>query len=270
MTATPAPLLELRNVSKSFGTITASKNVSLHIGQREIVGLLGDNGAGKSTLIKTISGVHKPDTGEIWLRGKKVNNWSVAVARQAGIETVYQDRALARQQNIVDNMFMGREITNKLGFINEKKQIAAAAEMMHSIGFTSALLSPLSQVQWLSGGEQQGIAIARALYFNAELILLDEPTTALSLHETYKVFGFARQARDKGSSILFISHNIYHAWDLCDRFIILDRGTVTMQVPKSDTKNAEDLIRTMEIVAKTGKAEAARGIEARGQVAEAK
>ena len=208
------PLFELRDVSKSFGTIMASKNVSLHIGPHEIVGLLGDNGAGKSTLIKMISGVYSPDSGEIWLRGKKVANWSVATARQSGIETVFQDRALARQQTIVDNMFMGREITNKLGFINEKKQIAAAAEMMRSIGFTSALLSPMSRVQFLSGGEQQGIAIARALYFNAELILLDEPTTALSLHETYKVFGFARQARDTGSSILFISHNIYHAWDL--------------------------------------------------------
>jgi simple sugar transport system ATP-binding protein len=256
MTTSPsAPLFELRNVNKSFGTIKASKNVSLHIGHREIVGLLGDNGAGKSTLIKMISGVYSPDSGEIWWRGKKVTNWSVATARQSGIETVFQDRALARQQTIVDNMFMGREITNKLGFIDEKKQIAAATEMMRGIGFTSALLSPMSQVMWLSGGEQQGIAIARALYFNAELILLDEPTTALSLHETYKVFGFARQARDKGSSILFISHNIYHAWDLCDRFIILDRGTVTMQVAKSEMRDAEDLIRTMEIVAKTGKAD---------------
>lgn len=256
---TDTPLFELRNVNKSFGTIMASKNVSLHIGRREIVGLLGDNGAGKSTLIKIISGVYGPDDGEIWWKGNKVTNWSVATARLSGIETVFQDRALARQQTIVDNMFMGREITNKLGFINEKKQIAAAAEAMRGIGFTSALLSPLSQVMFLSGGEQQGIAIARALYFNAEMILLDEPTTALSLHETYKVFGFARQARDKGSSILFISHNIYHAWDLCDRFIILDRGTVTQQIEKSEMRDAEDLIRTMEIVAKTGKAEAAKG-----------
>jgi simple sugar transport system ATP-binding protein len=257
------PLFELRNVNKSFGTIKASRNVSLHIGRREIVGLLGDNGAGKSTLIKMISGVYAPDSGEIWWRGKKMDRWNVATARKTGIETVFQDRALARQQTIVDNMFMGREIKNALGFINEKKQIEAAGEMMRSIGFTSALLSPLSQVMWLSGGEQQGIAIARALYFNAELILLDEPTTALSLHETYKVFGFARQARDKGSSILFISHNIYHAWDLCDRFIILDRGTVTTQIAKSEMRDAEDLIKTMEIVAKTGKADARQPSEAK-------
>ncbi len=248
------PLFELRDVSKSFGTIKAIKNVSFQIGKHEIVGLLGDNGAGKSTLIKTISGVHRPDSGEIWMRGQKVTGWSVAKARETGIETVFQDRALAQQQTIVDNMFMGREITNPLGFINEKKQCQLAQEMMHAIGFTSALLSPMSQVMTLSGGEQQGIAIARALHFNAELILLDEPTTALSLHETYKVFGFSRQARDKGSSILFISHNIYHAWDLCDRFIILDRGTVTLQVNKSEMENAEELIRTMEHVAKTGKA----------------
>jgi simple sugar transport system ATP-binding protein len=252
MSATP--LFELRNVSKSFGTIQAIKNVSFQIGHKEIVGLLGDNGAGKSTLIKTISGVHKPDSGEIWMRGKKVSGWSVHKSRETGIETVYQDRALAQQQTIVDNMFMGREITNALGFINAKKQYALAQEMMRSIGFTSALLSPMSQVMTLSGGEQQGIAIARALHFNAELILLDEPTTALSLHETYKVFGFSRQARDKGSSILFISHNIYHAWDLCDRFIILDRGTVTLQAHKSEMEDAEELIRTMELVAKTGKA----------------
>jgi simple sugar transport system ATP-binding protein len=247
---TETPLFELRNVSKSFGTIHASRNVSLHIGKREIVGLLGDNGAGKSTLIKIISGVYAPDSGEIWLRGKKVDRWTVATARKSGLETVFQDRALARQQTIVDNMFMGREITTPLGFIDDRKQVAAASEMMRSIGFTSALLSPMSQVRNLSGGEQQGIAIARALYFNAELILLDEPTTALSLHETYKVFGFAR------SSILFISHNIYHAWDLCDRFIILDRGTVTTQINKSEMRDAEDLIKTMEVVAKTGKADA--------------
>ena len=251
-----APLLELRNVSKSFGNIKAISDVSFYIGKREIVGLLGDNGAGKSTLIKTISGVHKPDTGDILLRDKKVSNWSVAAARFAGIETVFQDRALARQQTIVDNMFMGREIKNRLGFVNDKRQVIEAAKMMREIGFTSALLSPFSQVLTLSGGEQQGIAIARALYFNAELILLDEPTTALSLHETYKVFGFSRQARDRGSSILFISHNIYHAWDLCDRFVILDRGTVTTQIKKSDMTDAEELIRTMEMVAKTGKAEA--------------
>lgn len=177
-------LFALRDVTKSFGNIHAIKNVSFEIGKGEIVGLLGDNGAGKSTLIKVIAGVHRPDTGEIWMRGKKVTGWSVAKARETGIETVFQDRALAQQQTIVDNMFMGREITNRLGFINDKKQYGLAQEMMRSIGFTSALLSPMSQVMTLSGGEQQGIAIARALYFNAELILLDEPTTALSLHET--------------------------------------------------------------------------------------
>ncbi len=246
-------LLELKNVSKSFGNVNAIKDISFYIGKQEILGLLGDNGAGKSTLIKTISGVHEPDSGEIWLRGKKIDKWSVATARRSGIETVFQDRALARQQTIVDNVFMGRELTNALGFVNEKKQVAETARMMYDIGFTSALLSPFSQVMTLSGGEQQGIAIARALYFNAELILLDEPTTALSLHETYKVFGFARKARDDGSSILFISHNIYHAWDLCDRFVILDRGTVTTQVAKRDLQNTEELIRTMEHVAKHGK-----------------
>jgi simple sugar transport system ATP-binding protein len=248
-------LLELRNISKSFGTINAIKNISFAIGKREIVGLLGDNGAGKSTLIKTISGVHEPDTGEIWLRGAKVKRWDVATARLSGIETVYQDRALARQQTIVDNIFMGRELTNAFGFVKQRKQVAETNRLMREIGFTSALLSPYSQVITLSGGEQQGVAIARALYFNAELILLDEPTTALSLHETYKVFGFARKARDEGSSILFISHNIYHAWDLCDRFIILDRGTVTLQAAKSEMSDAEELIRTMEIVAKAGKLE---------------
>ena len=247
-------LLELRNINKSFGTINALKSVSMYVSKREIVGLLGDNGAGKSTLIKTISGVHSPDVGEIWLRGKKIERWDVATARFSGIETVYQDRALARQQSIVDNIFMGREIIDRFGFVNQRKQIAEADRLMREIGFTSALLSPFSQVVNLSGGEQQGIAIARALYFDAELILLDEPTTALSLHETYKVFGFARKARDEGSSILFISHNIYHAWDLCDRFVILDRGTVIMQVSKAEMGNVEELIRTMEEVAKSGKA----------------
>lgn len=246
-------LLEMKNISKAFGAISAVKNVNFYIGQQEIVALLGDNGAGKSTLIKTIAGVHKPDSGEIYWKGQKVDHWDVYTTRLAGIETVFQDKALAQEQSITTNIFMGRELINWLGFVNYKKQHAEADRLVREIGFTSALISPHSKVGKLSGGEQQGIAIARALYFNAELILLDEPTTALSLVETNKVFTFSRKARDEGSSILFISHNIYHAWDLCDRFIILDRGTVVLQAAKSEIGSADNLVRTMEHVAKSGK-----------------
>jgi simple sugar transport system ATP-binding protein len=246
-------LLEMKNISKAFGTINAVKDVNFYIGRQEIVALLGDNGAGKSTLIKTIAGVHKPDTGEIYWQGRQVDRWDVHTARLSGIETVFQDKALAQQQSITTNIFMGRELTNWLGFINYQKQHTEAERLVREIGFTSALISPHSRVGKLSGGEQQGIAIARALYFRAELILLDEPTTALSLVETNKVFTFSRKARDEGSSILFISHNIYHAWDLCDRFIILDRGTVVLQAAKAEIGSTENLVRTMEHVAKSGK-----------------
>jgi simple sugar transport system ATP-binding protein len=214
----------------------------------EIVALIGDNGAGKSTLIKVISGAHAPDSGEIFIRGEKVDRWSVAKARAAGIETVYQDRALVLQQTIARNVFMGRERTGVLGFVKGRLQSAEADRLMRTIGFTSKIFASDSVVAKLSGGERQGVAIARALYFQADLMILDEPTTALSLTESEKVFDFIRRAKEGGTSCIFISHNIYHAYDVAERFVILDRGRVVLETDRKHT-TAEQLVKDMQEIA---------------------
>ncbi|MER8373077.1 ATP-binding cassette domain-containing protein [Mesorhizobium sp. M1406] len=245
-------LIELRDISKSYGHVYALGGVNLSVDRGEVVGLIGDNGAGKSTLIKILSGVVKPTSGEILVRGKPVTGWSAARSRDAGIETVFQDRALAVQQTIVRNIFMGRELTGFMGFLRVNKEIEEASRLMREIGFTSKVFTPHSIVGQLSGGERQGVAIARAIYKQAELIVLDEPTTALSLTETAKVFHFVRQVRASGRSILFIGHNIHHVFDIADRFVVLDRGKVALTTDRSQVKTAEELINFMEEVAHPG------------------
>ncbi|UCH24637.1 MAG: sugar ABC transporter ATP-binding protein [Trueperaceae bacterium] len=248
-------IIELKNITKSFGNVNAVEGVSLQIKPGEVVGLIGDNGAGKSTLIKILSGVHPPDKGEIFVRGEKVSHWNAARSRLSGIETVYQDRALVIQQSITRNIFMGREIQRRFGFVDTKKQRQEANRLMRDIGFTSKVFDPDSPVATLSGGERQGVAIARALYFDAELIILDEPTTALSLTETRKVFSFIENVRARGKSIIFIGHNIYHVYDVAERFIVLDRGKIVLTSDKTEVSSAEYLIETMHDIAETGHAE---------------
>ena len=238
-------IIELKNVTKRFGGITALNKASLHVEQGEVVGLIGDNGAGKSTLIKTLVGVYNPDDGEIIIRGKKILNWSALKARESGIETVFQDRALCPQQSIVWNIFMGKELKYPFGFVKEKEQITEANRLIREIGFTSKLIDAESPVGNLSGGERQGVAIARAIYNNAELIILDEPTNALSLNETQKVFDFVKNVKKSNRSVLFIGHNIYHVYDISDRFVILDRGEVVHQLDKKDINTPEELMKIM-------------------------
>ena len=238
-------IIELKNVTKKFGGITALNKASLHVGAGEIVGLIGDNGAGKSTLIKTLVGVYSPDEGEILIRDQKVSNWTALKAREAGIETVFQDRALCPQQSIVWNIFMGKELTYPFGFVREKEQINEANRLIREIGFTSKLINADSPVGNLSGGERQGVAIARAIYNNAELIILDEPTNALSLNETQKVFDFVKNVKKSNRSVLFIGHNIYHVYDISDRFVVLDRGEVVHQLTKNDVASPEELMKIM-------------------------
>ena len=252
-------IIELQNISKSFGNVYALNQVSFSVNAGEVVGLLGDNGAGKSTLIKILAGFYTPDSGEIRLKGQLVTNWNPSRSRQSGIETVFQDRALAVQQTIARNIFMGREtktrnrtLSSRLGFIDRKKQYTEAERLMKEIGFTSKVFSPNSIVGTLSGGERQGVAIARALYFDAELIILDEPTTALSLTETEKVFSFVRNVRASGRSVVFIGHNIYHVFGIADRFVVLDRGKVALHCHKNDYQKPEELIRFMQKVAQSG------------------
>lgn len=238
-------IIELKNVTKKFSGVTALNDVTLRIDKGEVVGLIGDNGAGKSTLIKTLVGVHAPDGGSIEIDGKKVEGWNALRAREAGIETVFQDRALCPQQSIVWNIFMGKELTYPFGFVRQKKQIEVANRLIREIGFTSELIDAESPVGNLSGGERQGVAIARAIFNEAELIVLDEPTNNLSLNETQKVFDFVNNVKDSGRSVLFIGHNIYDVYDISDRFIILDRGEVIHRLPKSEVGSAEDLMKIM-------------------------
>jgi simple sugar transport system ATP-binding protein len=247
------PLVELRNVSKSFGRVFALEGVNLQLYDGEVVSLVGDNGAGKSTLTKLIAGFHAPDPGgEVLIRGNRAQGWNTRRARDAGIETVYQTRALAEQQSVADNLFLGRERCNRLGFIKRREQRGEAERLMRSIGYTSKVWTPDSPVSRLSGGERQGVAIARALYFNGQLIMLDEPTTAMALSETEEVLAFVRRMREQGRSVLFISHDLYDAHAVADRFVILDRGRVMDDRPRGDM-TVEDLIEALHEAARKGR-----------------
>jgi simple sugar transport system ATP-binding protein len=248
-----AALLSMKGVSKSFGEVNALHTVDFEIGQNEIVGLVGDNGAGKSTLIKLITGVHRPDTGEIYYKGDKITLHSVRRSRQLGIETVYQERALGDQQTLWRNMFAGRELVYPMGFLKVKEQKHQTQTMLREhIGFTSKAITTESVVMALSGGEKQGVAIGRALYFDADLIILDEPTMGLSLSETRKVLDFVLDIKKQGKSAVFISHNIYYVYPVADRFVILDRGQIAGEFLKKDISQ-DDLVEKMVQLARTGR-----------------
>ena len=247
--------LELRHVSKSFGEVEALRDINFELGRNEIVGLLGDNGAGKSTLIKIITGYYAPTSGEILFNGRKVDQLTVPRARELGVETVYQERALAELQTLWRNIFLGRELTTRLGFLDIKKMKAETDRLMSkSMGFTSSAVDPDSLVGTFSGGEKQGVAIVRALFFDAEIIILDEPTMGLSLKETAKLVSFVRGIREAGKSAIFIDHNIVHVYDVADRIVVIDRGRIAGQFL---TKNIslDSLMDKMIHVAETGKFE---------------
>jgi len=249
------PLVKMVNICKSFGEVEVLKNVNFEVNYNEIVGLVGDNGAGKSTLIKILTGVHRPDSGEIYFKGQKITIHSVEKSRELGIETVYQERALGEQQTLWRNVFMGREIRNKLGFMKiEELKKETEKILREHMGFTSKAITTDSIVRSLSGGEKQGIAIGRALYFDADLIILDEPTMGLSLSETRKVLEFVENIKKRGKSAIFISHNIYYVYPVADRFVILDRGRVAGNILKKDVTQ-DELIEKMVHLARTGKFE---------------
>ncbi len=254
MSEVSGPVVELRYIVKRFGSVEALSGITMTVRRGEVLGLLGDNGAGKSTLIKTLAGVHDPDEGEIIVAGELRKPWTPAAARDAGIETVFQDRALAPQHSIVTNIFMGREITNSLGLLRVQRQTDEANRLMREIGFTSKVFNPESTVGTLSGGERQGVAIARALYNQADVIVLDEPTTALSLTETQKVFRFVEAVKSSGRTVVFIGHNIHHVWDIADRFFVIDRGKAAFEGAKSSFTGADHLIKLMHQLAETGSA----------------
>jgi simple sugar transport system ATP-binding protein len=227
MTGQEHCLMKVSNVCKYYGFIQALKNVSFEVSHNEIVGLIGDNGAGKSTLIKTLTGVYQPDAGELYWKGKRLTNFSVHAARDMGIVTVFQDRALSEQHSIWRNIFMGKELTGWAGFVRIRTEKEETQKLMKEMmGFTSSFVTPDTPVGNMSGGERQGVAICRALYFEADLIILDEPTGGLSLSETRKVLKFVSSIKQSGKSCIFISHNMFHVFPVADRIIILDRGEI--------------------------------------------
>lgn len=234
MSATP--IVRLENVSKFYDNIKSLIDVSVDIGANEIVGLIGDNGAGKSTLIKVLTGVEPPTSGTIHVRGKKIEaaSYSVKEAHRLKIETVYQDSSLGEKQPLWRNFFVGRPITNRYGFIDVKAEKRIANEIMRStIGFRGVGIDVDTPVSRLSGGERQGVAIGRAMHFDSDLIVLDEPTVALALKEVKKVLDFIRSIKAGGRSCIYIEHNIHHVHEVCDRLVVLDRGRIVLDCPKS-------------------------------------
>ena len=223
--ASGAPLLEARNISKYFGAVVALEGVSLTVRSGQITCLLGDNGAGKSTLIKTLSGVHPPDDGTLAVDGEPVVFASPRDALDAGIATVYQDLSVMPLMSISRNFFLGNEPT--MGFgpfrrFDAAKAATIAREEMHNIGIDVRDTEQL--VGTLSGGERQTLAIARAEYFGARVLILDEPTSALGVKESAIVLRHAIAARNKGLGVIFITHNVQHALPIGDSFTILTRG----------------------------------------------
>ncbi len=229
-----SPLIELCGIKKSFGQVCALKELDFTLNSGEIVALLGDNGAGKSTLIKILAGFHRSDSGTFLFEGKAVNfkKHSVAQARQMGIETVYQDKSLGDGQSLWRNLFMGRHLKTPWGLIDVRKERAVVAELLANLGL--AELSPDTPAGLLSGGERQGLAIGRAIHFQAKVVILDEPTTALAIGEVEKTLEFIKKVKEQGRSVIFITHNLEQAWNVADRFVIMSQGRLYGDCPRSE------------------------------------
>jgi simple sugar transport system ATP-binding protein len=217
-------LVQMRGINKFFGRVQALADVDFDVRRNEIVGLLGDNGAGKSTLIKILSGVLRADSGAIYIEGQKANIRSTTDAIRYGIETIYQDSALVPQLSIARNLFLGREpVRGPFNQLDQAHMNTVASQLLRQVGITKPI-PPTTPVSALSGGERQAVAIARAMYFESDLIILDEPTNNLGVEETQGVLRFVRSARDSGHSCIFIAHNIHHVFQVVDRIVVMRRG----------------------------------------------
>jgi simple sugar transport system ATP-binding protein len=244
--------VRMENIQMAFGNVVALRNVNFEVAANEIVGLIGDNGAGKSTLIKIITGVLKPTGGRLYIRDQAVDpqRYSVQDAHALRIEAVHQEKSLADKQPLWRNLFVGRQITNRFGFIDVKRQKQVANELLlGQIGFRGAGIDADSTVGDLSGGERQGIAIGRAMYFDADLILLDEPTVALALKEVQKVLDFVRGIKKSGRAAIYIEHNLAHVHELADRLVVLDRGEVVSEIRQGEMSLADLTRHLLEVQA---------------------
>jgi simple sugar transport system ATP-binding protein len=240
-------LIRMQHINKFFGRVQALDDVTFRVARQEIVGLLGDNGAGKSTLIKVLSGAVAASAGDIYVRGRKVNFRGTTDAIAEGIETIYQDSALVTQLSIARNLFLGREPLKRPRFLNRLDQAAmnaVASELLRKVGIGKNI-PPWTPIGLLSGGERQAVAIARAMHFDSELIILDEPTNNLGVAETQGVLRFVRNARDSGHSCIFIAHNIHHVFQVVDRIVVMRRGRIVaddIDPKRTSVAEVEDVI----------------------------
>lgn len=240
------PLIELVDVTMEFSAMRALDHVNLSVMPGEVVGLLGDNGAGKSTLMKVITGYHQPTSGELRAFGEERRFTSPAAARALGIETVYQDLALIDELSVWRNFFLGKELRSGRGpfrYLRRAEMRRVAEAELTEIGIRR-IRSADQRVLGMSGGERQSLAIIRAVYFGARVLLLDEPTAALSVRETARVFAAIRAAKSAGHGVLYIDHNIGHLHAIVDRVLVLERGQVVANIPKEDT-TVEQLVKML-------------------------
>ncbi len=248
-------LLSVRGIRKSFGAVAALRHADLDMAEGEVVALLGDNGAGKSTFVRLLSGAGRPDGGTFRFGGNPVDlaKYSVRKARDMGIETVHQDRCLCEGQSLWRNMFVGRHVRTRWGFIDIAAEREATRVMLGEwLGLGGAGLDPDADVRVLSGGERQALAIGRAMYFGARLVILDEPTTALSLQEVNRVLEFIQALRDKGRSVLLVSHHVHQAYDVADRFLFMDKGRTVGEVRREGTSPADLTERLLSLAERRG------------------
>jgi simple sugar transport system ATP-binding protein len=232
-----APFISVRDMHKWYAGVHALKGVSLDVQSREVVGLVGDNGAGKSTLIKILSGVHRPDRGEIRIEGELVDIASPKAAMRLGIETIYQDASMVPTMSIARNLFVGREPLHLsiggIGLIDHERMRRESMKAIADVDLH--LRSPDALLAELSGGQRQGVAIARAMHFKSRVLILDEPTNHLSVKETAKVLGFVRGLSAQGVAGILISHNLHHVFESCDRIVAMARGEIVFDKPVAET-----------------------------------
>jgi simple sugar transport system ATP-binding protein len=241
VTAPPGPILSAVELYKHFGGLVAVDHVSLDLCAGEVVGLLGDNGAGKSTLIKMISGVFRPDGGRLVLNGREVAFSSPQDARDAGIETIYQDLALCENLDAGANIFLGREPVRRVaGVLTAVDRRRMLDESRRILGQLDIRIPGLGRpIRQMSGGQRQAVAIARAVYWNAQLMIMDEPTAALGAPEQRKVLALVRTLRDHGVGVIIISHNLQDVLDVADRVIVMRRGRSVGERPVAETDTSE-------------------------------
>ncbi len=230
-----APIFEARNIVKNYAALHALRDVTFTIRPGEVIGLLGDNGAGKSTLIKVISGVVRPNAGTFHVDGRPAAIDSHQDSVRAGIETIYQDTALVDSMSIARNIFLGREIVGWGGLMKKSQMLEASMRVLEHAVHISGIDDPEKEVGLLSGGQKQAVAIARAVYFKSRILLLDEPTSALSVRETERLLDYVLQLKREGVSSALVTHNIYHAFQVCDRFVVMNRGAVRFEIEKANT-----------------------------------